>query len=54
MQSDRSRSVPVLLKVESLDTVSPASEIEPELAATLAQFLKEADLVSLTNPYSKR
>ncbi len=54
MQSDRSRSVPVLLKVESLDTVSPASEIEPELAATLAQFLKEADLVGLTNPYSKR
>jgi len=54
MQSDKARSVPVLLQVDSLDPVSPVDKVEPELAATLTQFLKEADLVSLTAPYSKR
>jgi len=54
MQSDKGRSVPVLLKVETLDTTSPTDAVRPELAATLAQFLTQADLVSLTTPYSKR
>ena len=54
MQGDRSRAVPVLLKVETMDTDSPAAEVEPELAATLAEFLRDADLVGITVPYGRR
>ncbi|HEX4154217.1 MAG TPA: exosortase J [Acidobacteriaceae bacterium] len=52
MQSDRTRSVPVLLKVESLDVTSPTSVVEPQLAATLRSFLAQANLVQITAPYS--
>ena len=54
LQADTQRPVPILLKVESLDTMSPVSVIEPQLAATLEQFLKTADLNALTMPYGKR
>ena len=54
LQSDTTRPIPVLLKVESLDTTSPVSVIEPQLAATLAEFLKGANLPALTSPFSKR
>ncbi len=54
LQSDTTRPVPVLIKVEMLDTMAPVSVAEPQLAATLAAFLKGADLVTLTAPYSKR
>jgi exosortase J len=54
LQSDNGRPVPVLLKVESLDTMTPVNVLEPQLAATLQRFLKSADLAALTSPYGKR
>jgi exosortase J len=54
LEADTTRPIPVLLKVESLDTMAPVSVIEPQLAATLTTFLKGADLLSLTAPYGKR
>lgn len=54
MQSDRTRPVPVLLKVESLDVVSPTSVVEPRLAAALRSFLAQANLVQITAPYTSR
>jgi exosortase J len=54
LQSDTTRPIPVMLKVESLDTMTPVSVMEPQLAATLMLFLKGADLPALTAPYSRR
>ncbi len=54
MQGESTRPTPVLLKVESTDTTTPVAAMEPRLAAELAAFLKQADLVKLTAPYSKR
>ena len=54
LQADTTRSVPVLLKVETLDTTAPAATEEPILAAALAEFLRVADLNQLTAPYNKR
>jgi exosortase J len=54
MQGDRSRAVPVLLKVETMDTQSPAAVVEPELARTLKEFLKDADLVGITAVYGRK
>jgi exosortase J len=54
LQADTTRPVPVLLKVETSDTSSPVNEVEPKLAAGLQEFLKSADLVGLTVPYSRR
>ena len=54
MSADQTRPVPVLLKLESLDVLSPTSVIEPQLATTLKAFLAEANLVQLTAPYTKR
>jgi exosortase J len=54
MQADRTRPVPVLLKVESLDVISPTSVIEPQLAAALQAFLAQANLVRITAPYTVR
>jgi exosortase J len=54
LQSDTTRPIPLMLKVESLDTMTPASVMEPQLAATLSSFLKGADLLTLTAPYGKR
>jgi exosortase J len=54
MSADRTRPVPVLLKVESLDVISPTSVIEPQLAQTLKNFLVEANLVQITAPYTVR
>jgi exosortase J len=54
LQSDTARPIPVLFKVESLDTTSPVSVIEPQLAATLTEFLKGANLPALISPFSKR
>jgi len=53
-QGEATRPVPVLIKVESLDTTSPVGTIEPQLAARLTQFLGGVDLVGLTAPYSRR
>lgn len=54
MQADRTRPVPVLLKVESLDVVSPTTVVEPQLAAALSRFLAQTDLVRITAPYTTR
>jgi exosortase J len=54
LQADTERPVPILLKVETLDTMTPVNVIEPQLAATLERFLKTADLNALTAPYGKR
>jgi hypothetical protein len=54
MQADRTRPIPVLLKVESLDVVSPTSTVEPQLAAALRSFLGQANLVEITAPYTAR
>jgi exosortase J len=54
MSADRTHPVPVLLKVESLDVVSPTSVIEPKLAQALKAFLSEANLVKITAPYTQR
>jgi exosortase J len=54
LQSDTTRPIPVMLKVESLDTMTPVNVMEPQLAATLTEFLKGADLPAIISPYSKR
>jgi exosortase J len=54
MSADQTRPVPVLLKVESLDILSPTSVIEPQLATALKNFLAEANLVQITTPYTTR
>lgn len=54
LEADTTRPIPILLKVESLDVLSPESVIEPQLAATLTAFLNSADLISLTEPYGRR
>jgi exosortase J len=54
MQADLGRPTPVLLKVESLDTMAPAGVMEPQLAARLTEFLKSANLAGLTAPYSTK
>lgn len=41
------RPVPMLLKVETADSVSPASAIEPQLATQLKDFLRAVDLPAL-------
>ncbi len=54
LQADQTRPVPVMLRVETGDTLLHPSVAEPRLAATLTQFLSHVDLVSLTKPYSQR
>ena len=54
LQTVTGRPVPVLLKVESLDTVSPASVVEPQMQAALTAFLRGADLAKLTAPFGNR
>jgi len=54
LQSNTTRPIPLMLKVESLDTMTPASVMEPRLASTLVTFLKSADLLTLTAPYVKQ
>jgi len=54
LEADTTRPIPIMLKVESLDTMTPASVMEPQLMATLAAFLKDANLLTLTAPYARR
>jgi exosortase J len=51
LQSDRTRPIPLMLKVESLDVLTPASVMEPRLQSALIAFLKDANLLTLTAPY---
>jgi exosortase J len=54
LEDDLSRPIPVMLKVESLDVMTPVRVLEPQMAATLTTFLKGADLLSLANAYSRK
>jgi exosortase J len=54
LQSVTGRQVPVLLKVENLDPTLPVGVVEPQMAATLQAFLREADLSKLTEPFGNR
>jgi exosortase J len=51
--AETTRPVPILMKVDGGDPTEPASSAEPKLAASLQQFLAQADLVKLTAPYSR-
>jgi exosortase J len=51
LQSDATRPIPLMLKVESLDVLTPPSVMERELQSTLTSFLKDANLLTLTAPY---
>ncbi len=53
MQAAASRPVPLLLKVESADAVSPASIVGPQLAGALKAFLRGVDLPALAARYSR-
>ena len=53
LHADSSRPVPVMMKVESLDTMTPVLRAWKQLQATLERFLKTADLSALTTPYGK-
>jgi hypothetical protein len=54
LQADEARPVPVLMTVETTDTLLPQSVAETQMAAVVTQFLGQVDLVSLTKPYSQR
>lgn len=54
LESGRLRPIPVMLKVESLDTITPVSLMEPRLASALASFLEGANLLAVTEPYSRQ
>jgi exosortase J len=54
LQSDQTRPVPVILKVESQDVDLPVLTAEKQLQAEMDAFLKQADLVKLTAPFSKK
>ena len=51
MQSAPNRPVPLLLKVESPDAVSPAGVVGPQLAGELKAFLRHVDLGALAARY---
>jgi exosortase J len=54
LESDTARPIPLMLKVESLDVLSPPNVMEPRLESTLTAFLKDANLLTLTAPYVKQ
>ncbi len=54
MQNRAVRAVPLMLKVTSTDVSTPAAKAAPQMAAEMAEFLKSANLLQLTDAYSKR
>ena len=54
MGASKAGPVPVVLKVEFADTTVPVTTALPVMTAQLAAFLRQADLVAITAPYSKR
>jgi exosortase J len=54
LQADEARPVPVLMTVETTDTLLAQNVAERQMAAVVTQFLGQVDLVSLTKPYSQR
>ena len=51
LQHAPTRPVPLLLKVESADAVSPAAVIGPQLAEQLKTFLRGVDLTTMVQPF---
>ncbi len=51
MQRSGDRAVPVLLKIESPDAVSPAQVVGPQLAVQLKAFLRGVDLAALAGRF---
>ena len=54
MDADRTRPVPVLLKVESLDVVSPTSRCRTAACRGPQGLSRQANLVQITAPYTVR
>ena len=54
LQADRTRPVPVLLKVETTNTLLPSAQAETQMADVLTRFLNQIDLATLTKPYAQR
>ena len=54
MQYAPNRPVPLLLKVESPDAVSPAAVVGPQLAGELKAFLQHVDLQAFAAAYRRR
>lgn len=51
---DLQRPVPLLLKVDSSDTLSAANVAAPRLAAQLADFVRDANLPAIAAPFTRR
>ncbi|SEG61486.1 exosortase J [Bryocella elongata] len=54
LEADASRPVPVLLRIDTGDTSSEPSETAATLSVVLRDFLRQANLVELSKPYSHR
>jgi exosortase J len=54
LSADTTRPVPMLLKVETLETLTPDPQVRQELTAVLTDFLKNADLAQISGLYSRR
>jgi exosortase J len=54
LQADRTRPVPILLKVETTDVLTAPAAAEHQMEATLDAFLQQANLVQITAPFTRR
>jgi len=51
LSQDAQRPIPILLKVETIDTTLPADVARHQMTADLSSFLASVDLDGLTKPY---
>jgi exosortase J len=51
---DPHRPIPIMLRVETIDTTLPVDVARQQLSAALSSFLASADLNSLTQPYRQK
>jgi exosortase J len=54
LSQDPQRSIPILLKVESLDTAMLAESARTQLSREMVAFLSSADFDALLQPYRRR
>lgn len=54
LEADRTRPVPVLLKVETDDVLIAPDKARTEMQAALESFLQQANLVAITAPFARR
>ena len=54
LNQNAERPIPILLKVETIDTTLTREAARNELSGDLAEFLKNIDLALLTKPYRRR